>query len=84
MPYGLLVNGSLAELGDLQYLLSPQVLATPRSLPACRLRHSRLMRIGIATIGLHTQRPPKANDTNLLTSSPLIASPLLASLPRRT
>lgn len=28
MPYGLLVNGSLAELGDLQYLLSPQVLAT--------------------------------------------------------
>ena len=35
MPYGLLVNGSLAELGDLQYLLSPQVLAaTPPLSPS--------------------------------------------------
>ena len=51
MPYGLLVNGSLAELGDLQYLLSPQVCVCRHpSAPACRLmpppavrsRHGRL------------------------------------------
>ena len=27
LPYGLLVNGSLAELGDVSYLLSPQDLS---------------------------------------------------------
>jgi collagenase-like PrtC family protease len=33
MPYGLVVNGSLRELGDIQYLLSPQDLMAVEHLP---------------------------------------------------
>lgn len=33
MPYGLLVNGNLQELGDIKYLLSPQDLMAVEHLP---------------------------------------------------
>lgn len=35
MPYGLIINGALRDLGDIKYLLSPQVLpSTGRYPPA--------------------------------------------------
>jgi hypothetical protein len=36
MPYGLVVNGALKELGDVKYLLSPQVIP-PAAHPASAL-----------------------------------------------
>ena len=68
LPYGLVVDGQLTEMGDVQYLLSPQDLMAVEQVPelmragvACFKIEGRLK--GAAYVALTTQVYRRAVDT---------------------